>query len=358
MRKILLGVIMALVLAPQLGFAWGPYTHDYINEQVLSDSRLSGSSIAQLINNNRQCYNSGFVATDISVIYYYTEGEKYEATHSWRFQKAMMTSASNDCERAFAYGIAAHLIQDSVAHNTFIPDKIRETMIPNAIIHPIEEAKIEAWIIKNEPAVFAQGQHDLDWLLSNPQMMDKMQNQIYSSSGIIMPVEEDVQLLADAMGNPAGFYTSVFSLPDIYEDFSKGNIATGVLVLLVSGTLLAASILLLRKSKHISVRVIAFVMFLAAVPILLVGILLSTGGITGWSSMADAEQYMDATIDRTVFIFQPANWESRINYDPTGFDSLEQADMDIGLYFNITVVIVIAALLAIGYFFFIRRRRR
>jgi hypothetical protein len=37
-------------------------------------------------------------------IYYYTSGQKYEATHAWAFQEEMMKQASTDCEKAFSYG--------------------------------------------------------------------------------------------------------------------------------------------------------------------------------------------------------------------------------------------------------------
>jgi hypothetical protein len=349
-----LAFLVTVILSSSV-YAWGPNTHMYINEKVLEAPELENSPIVAIIKQNEACFSAGFQATDISIIYYYTEGKKYEATHSWRFQKAMLASATNDCERAFAYGIAAHLIQDSVAHNTFVPDKIRQTLIQNNIIHPVEEGKIEAWVIKNNPGIFEKNKHSLDRLLEDPQLIDKMQDQIYFSVGIIVDVERDAQTMSDAFGSPDGFYTQLFKLPDVYKDFSEGNVVMGAVFFIIAVGLIFLSLFKLRVRENIILRIFGYLLLLISIIILIIAVLLLTGGITGWVNIADAEEYIDASIERTVYLFQPANWEKRVTYDPTGFDALARADSDIGIWFYMGMGLIVFIIM-FGGWLYVRRK--
>jgi len=123
-------------------YAWGPNTHVTMTKQALFRTTNS-SLIIQQINQYPDAFYCGLLFPDISVLYYYTQFESYQATHSWLFYRRLLEEASMVEEKVFAYAVAVHLIQDSVAHNEWVPIKIRQTLGSNFYTHPLAEASVE-----------------------------------------------------------------------------------------------------------------------------------------------------------------------------------------------------------------------
>jgi len=142
----LLMFILALILLSELSvypaYAWGPNTHITMTKQALFRA-VNTSLIIQQINSYPDAFYCGLLFPDISVLYYYTEFESYQATHSWLFYRRLLEEATTVEEKVFAYGVAIHLIQDSVAHNEWVPMKIRQTFGSNFYTHPLVEAGVE-----------------------------------------------------------------------------------------------------------------------------------------------------------------------------------------------------------------------
>jgi len=132
--------------------AWGPVSHVYMTEMALNQSNLN--SLTSIINNNKRWFLTGLMFPDVVVIYYYTEFISYQSTHDiGTFYKNLWDDAVNRGSaqaKAFALGVGTHLIQDSVAHNIYIPNKIRGTLIQNNIIHPTVEGILEARLIDEQ----------------------------------------------------------------------------------------------------------------------------------------------------------------------------------------------------------------
>ena len=146
LRVLMVAIIPLLFLAGagnvEPSLAWGPNTHVVITKQALN---LAGNSslIVQQIQAHPDAFWCGLLFPDISVLYYYTKFESYQATHNWLFYRRLLEEASTVEERVFAYGVAVHLIQDSVAHNIYVPMKIRQTLGSNFYTHPLIEAAVE-----------------------------------------------------------------------------------------------------------------------------------------------------------------------------------------------------------------------
>jgi hypothetical protein len=280
---------------------------------------------------------------------------KYEATHSWSFQKEFMKLAETDCEIAFGYGIAAHLIQDSVAHNYYVPERIQRYFGPNVPFHPIYELRPEAHIIKAFPNEYTRVQHALNPLMNDEQLMNKLQ-QAVSKVGQVN-VEEEVKRFNDVLGNPDGFYTKAFGIPDIYKSFAYGNRTYGV-VLMVFGLIVFAMNFKTRgRVKNVFLQVILTVLMVLSFFCILFGLLFLAGGVAGITTNDDFDYYMDMAIDRSVQIFQDSGWESRTDYDPTGFYTLGIADSKVmGVW--IFAGIVVIGLLSFYVYFKLRKRKK
>lgn len=121
--------------------AWGPNVHLNIFEKALN---LENSTlISQLTRANYDACLSGLVYADVGIFEYYTNFKSYKGLHNYNTVDEMLRIAKNERERAFSYCFKAHLAADGVSHNLFVPNAIKSTKLPNYIIHPIQELKIE-----------------------------------------------------------------------------------------------------------------------------------------------------------------------------------------------------------------------
>ena len=136
-------IMFTLITPLQPVQAWGPNTHVVITKRALNRADADGIVVA-LIKAHPDAFYCGLLFPDIAVLYYYTQFESYKSTHNWLFYRRLIEEAKTDEERVFAYGVAVHLIQDSVAHNSYIPYKIKQTLGSNLYTHPLVEASVEA----------------------------------------------------------------------------------------------------------------------------------------------------------------------------------------------------------------------
>jgi hypothetical protein len=132
--------------------AWGPITHCYICDTALKRIKESGrtSELYNIIVNNYEWFKCGLMYPDVTVLYYYTNWTNYQFTHSWYRQKIAWEKAKeagSERAMAFALGWGAHLIQDAIVHNVYIPAKIKSSLIQNNIIHPLTEGVVETKVI-------------------------------------------------------------------------------------------------------------------------------------------------------------------------------------------------------------------
>jgi len=99
--------------------------------------------IAQTILDNYDACLCGLEYADVGIFEYYTNFKEYAGLHNYNVPTELLRLAKNDRDRAFAYCWKIHLATDGISHNYFVPAEIRRTKLPNYIIHPIKELKIE-----------------------------------------------------------------------------------------------------------------------------------------------------------------------------------------------------------------------
>jgi hypothetical protein len=204
------------------------------------------------------------------------------------------------------------------------------------------EGVIEAHIIRDYPQEYKRIQHVLQPLLDNPELIRKTQNALTKSSGFgagELNVEEHAKFFDQILGDPNGFYSRYFALPDIYKSVSQGNWPVGLLMILIA---VIFGVLAWRFS---------FILMLPAAMFILIGIFFMIGGLASLTNISDFDKYMQMSIDRSVEVFQPSGWDNRYLYDPTGFTALARADSEIMWIWGI-----VGGLIAIGAFVYFGRR--
>lgn len=114
-------LLLGFLLIPTSAFAWGPLTHMYLGNQLLSCAPLLPAGILALIKKHKQDFLYGNVMADTIL------GKKYlpddKSSHSWDVGLRIFDQAKTWPERAFAYGFLCHLAADTVAHETLTDDK-------------------------------------------------------------------------------------------------------------------------------------------------------------------------------------------------------------------------------------------
>src|SRR5512135_3919075 len=108
------------IFIPSFAFAWGPMTHMYLGNELLSCASLLPAGIYALLKKHKQDFLYGNIMADIII------GKKYlpddRSSHSWEVGLKLLDQAKTWPERAFAYGYLGHLAADTVAHETLTDD--------------------------------------------------------------------------------------------------------------------------------------------------------------------------------------------------------------------------------------------
>jgi hypothetical protein len=116
-------------MIPTLAFAWGPLTHTYLGNELLSLGALLPAGVYKIIRRHRKDFIYGNLMADIIV------GKKYlpdhKNSHSWGFAFNLLSVAETKQQKAFVYGYMCHLAADTVAHNIYTVNKksLRHTLL-------------------------------------------------------------------------------------------------------------------------------------------------------------------------------------------------------------------------------------
>ena len=308
-------VLLFLAQAPEVK-AWGPITHVYYTNDVLK--HVTGTYLTSIIESNKEWFLCGMMYPDVTVLYYYTEWTAYSATHAWEFQRRLWNDAVNkhsEQAKAFAIGVGTHLLQDSVTHNYWIPEKIRGTFVQNNIIHPLSEGLLEAELAGADP--LAEAIASTSFTYWNKPFSDSDAFYDPSKGRNLTPVEWTDSILGASFQDEASLFNTILYGGEFY---TKGY----------------------------------------AIP--------ETGGLWGlykgfsnlvknFVSTEDAEPYINMTIQITIDWYRnglgpdPSNFVAQT--DPTGYGSLMSADAFVA---NVTIAIVVAICLVIFYYYYRRRK--
>lgn len=142
--KLLLGLAAAItlvLLTPDRLFAFGPATHVFLGEHLLSSLYLLPAAIADLLRAYPLSFLYGSVAADISFAKKYVPAGRH--SHYWHVGEEILAAARNDRLRAAGYGYLCHLAADTVAHNYFIPRQLMLTSATKSLGHSYWEHRLD-----------------------------------------------------------------------------------------------------------------------------------------------------------------------------------------------------------------------
>ncbi len=279
-RTIITILTLMFVLVLPLTIAFGPRTHtqilDLVKQEENKVSILEGCLDGGI---NEQALRAGTEIPDITVVYYFSEGGKnYKAMHNWNFQQEVTNRAITEDEKCFAWGIAIHLIHDSVSHTQVIPQRIEKTKVPNWITHPLTEKKMDSVLANENPDIIGRSERMLDGM--------------YGSKG-----ERYIKMMEDSLGDNIDFdiRTEIdnlaFALGSFYDDAFTPKVRENSLFVLYP---------IVDKITN------------------------TIHPIVGKWNIKDTNNIVDQTVQLTLNVFE--NWGSRYALSPHGFSELQEAD--------------------------------
>lgn len=140
MKKMRIAFFVVLILAlPVSAFAWGPLTHIYLGNELMTLGPLLPAALLDIIRRYRKDFLYGNLMADSIIGKQYLPGNK--SSHSWEVAFDLLGSARTDQQKAFVYGYMGHLAADTVAHNVYTVDR-------RNIGHAVMEMKADSIIEK------------------------------------------------------------------------------------------------------------------------------------------------------------------------------------------------------------------
>ena len=313
------------------------------------------------------CY-SGNVLTDVSVIWYWTEGYKYAVTHSPNFCRNLIESATNDKEYACAVGGCMHQPADIESHNKMVEYAIEHSLLTNAVIHVFAEQKVDNWVEDNYPTIKATA---LNQMADYEQCMPLFKRVMLGYEEYADMTEEDVnnkfdkfiveiqtsQTGYDTAFKSKGFSVNIKSLP-----FSIIAIYV-ILMLFWALILILCFIKLIKGDRRIRVWV-GIILFGLLTAIFIYVFVMNAQGAGFKAVVAIAkpvsffvplgnspEYYVDNAIDNSkAFLQNGQSWLT--GTDASGFVNLETSDRKIMLWDYFILFILTGALVLFIYMLF------
>lgn len=143
MKKQILLMLGTLIILSSINLIIAPGENYHLWDLDKGLTQEPNTLISSIIKDNYDACLCGLTYADVGIFYYYTSFKDYAGLHNYNVPDELLRLAKNDRDRAFAYCWKVHLATDSVSHNYFVPAEIEKTKLPNDIIHPIKELKIE-----------------------------------------------------------------------------------------------------------------------------------------------------------------------------------------------------------------------
>lgn len=108
--------LILILLQPETSFAWGPLTHAYLSQQILSLHNLIPLSIMSLISKHMDYFIYGNIIPDTIIGKKFLPEEKNP--HSWKTGLNLLQEAKYEEEKVFAFGYLTHLAADAAVHSS------------------------------------------------------------------------------------------------------------------------------------------------------------------------------------------------------------------------------------------------
>ncbi|MBI2061526.1 MAG: zinc dependent phospholipase C family protein [Nitrospirae bacterium] len=151
---VVLCILGISLLFPPECLAWGPSTHLWIGQHVLSSLPQIASETASLISAYRSDYLYGCIGADI--LFGKNLAEYRYHCHNWSVARELLDRSQNDHHRAFTYGYFTHLAADIVSHNIFVPFQLINFFYKRAFKHTYWEFCVERHVLQELHVSFRQ----------------------------------------------------------------------------------------------------------------------------------------------------------------------------------------------------------
>ncbi len=303
-RLMIILVVMFLLVVPMVS-SFGPHTHNYIINQ-LKEKAPEGSVLKDCLDGGikEMAFRSGAEISDTTITKYFTDGGKdYKILHNWNFQQEMMNRAITPDEKCFCWGISCHLTPDSVAHTQAIPPKIKRYRIPNWLLHPLWEKKVDSQLVADHPELMEQSKHMLDIMYISP----------YG--------DRYIEIMEDALGSNVDFDVKTevdnlnWALDGFYDKAYRPRVQDNSLFIIYP------IIDKITNSIHF---------------------------LVGKKSIKDMNSYIDKSTELTLNVFE--NPGSRYALSPHGFSELQKADEKASFIVPLLFIILIIVSVALPIF--------
>jgi hypothetical protein len=273
---------------------------------------LQESEIGRLCSSsdlNKAAYLLGVMTPDMAVIYYYEAGGKeYRLSHNWNFQQEIMSNALTDDEKCLAWGVAAHLIEDNIAHTSMVPDAIERLRTPNWVLHPLLEKKVDSALVMKYPELKE----------TTPHIMDALDGE---------KSDRYVAMIEAAMGDNSQI--------NVREELAKLKLAVSGGNFYESQFKPTGSTWIFTSYNYIDV----FTNWLAP--------------YIGTINFANTDYYLTKTEEQLTNVFN--NWGTRYQLSPHGFEELGASNQKASS--SLTIFLVLAVGLPITLTIFTRKKR-
>jgi hypothetical protein len=136
--------VLVLLLFPSDALAWGIGVHLQTGAWILDNLTKLPDPIRTLLSAHPNDYLYGCISADITLGKKYTHYLRH--CHSWGMGRKILKHATNENQKACAYGYLSHLAADTVAHSYFVPFKLIRTYNTVLLKHTYWEMRFEAHV--------------------------------------------------------------------------------------------------------------------------------------------------------------------------------------------------------------------
>lgn len=137
-------VVGVVLLSASPALAWGPATHAKLATDVLAQLGMLPAALAAILSRHGSSYIFGNIAAD--VVFAKRLSRIKQFCHHWSTGFKFLDNASDDCDRAFAYGYLSHLAADTVAHGKYVPRQLSVTRTTHGFGHLYWEMRGDALV--------------------------------------------------------------------------------------------------------------------------------------------------------------------------------------------------------------------
>jgi hypothetical protein len=158
---------LLLALFPADAWAWGPSTHVWLANGVLSNLGLLPLPLRDLLSAYPYEFVYGNLSADITLAKRYVHYSRH--CHRWEMGFLVLDRARSDRLRSFALGYLCHLAADTLAHNHYVPRRLLVTSSTRNFGHAYWEHRFDAHLgpepLRVAREVVQRDHAEPDWLL-------------------------------------------------------------------------------------------------------------------------------------------------------------------------------------------------